>query len=482
MDVGPPPLLSVLQFEGVIIAALAVLFVATWLRSREPGTALLALGFAVTALWYLNGDRIAYVGPNIDSDQQRIWSSLIAIGVLLISLGVVRYLGTPRGRRRWALVPFMLPALLTLIAVALTAEVPRRIFHVGVLLPYAGAALLAFRRSTQNRGDGHVLLGLALLAPPVTPYLLLAAGLPATQLKYFAGVSVVLFGMILLTVSLLRRQRVLDAEVHRRSAAEDELRHANTRLEARVDERTAHLHELVQGLETFNRSVSHDLRGPLGGMAQLARMATEAMERGDPSVARRALPAISSQCDASARLVSTMLELARLDGQQARPEPLCLQDLVQSAFDEVMLGLPARRRPELHCAPMPQVMADPRLLRPALVNLIGNAAKFSREAAHPRIDVDGTVNGRDLTVWVRDNGVGLAPEVAERIFEPFYQAHGARFEGHGLGLSIVRRAVQALGGRAWAEPRAEGGASLCFTLPDAVMADARGLDTPAVAA
>ncbi len=328
-----------------------------------------------------------------------------------------------------------------------------------------------------------MLLGLALLAPAVTPYLLLAAGLPATQLKYFAGVSVVLFGMVLLTVSLLRRQRVLDAEVHRRSAAEDELRHANTRLEARVAERTAHLHELAQGLETFNRCVSHDLRGPLGGMAQLARMATEAMERGDPSVARRALPMISSQCDASSRLVTTMLDLARLGEQQASPEPLYVADLVQSAFDEVMLGLPATGpRPELHCAPMPQVMSDPRLLRPALVNLIGNAAKFSREAAHPRIDVDGTVHGRDLVLCVRDNGVGLSPEVAERIFEPFYQAHGARFEGHGLGLSIVRRAVQALGGRAWAEPRAEGGASLCFSLPGAVLADTLSHGNSAVAA
>ncbi len=101
----------------------------------------------------LNGDRIAYVGPNIDSDQQRTWSSLIAVGVLLISLGVVRYLGVPRGRRRWALAPFLLPAVITLIAVMLTPDVPRRAFHIAILLPYAGAALLAFRRSTQYPGD-----------------------------------------------------------------------------------------------------------------------------------------------------------------------------------------------------------------------------------------------------------------------------------------------------------------------------------------
>jgi signal transduction histidine kinase len=70
---------------------------------------------------------------------------------------------------------------------------------------------------------------------------------------------------------------------------------------------------------------------------------------------------------------------------------------------------------------------------------------------------------------VRDNGVGLPPGAAERIFEPFAQAHGPRFEGHGLGLSIVRRAVQAMGGRTWAERPPQGGAALCFTLPGAVI-------------
>ncbi|MBI5720362.1 MAG: HAMP domain-containing histidine kinase [Burkholderiales bacterium] len=470
MDASPPPLLSVLQFEGVVIAALAVMFAATWRRSREEGTPLLALGFALTALWYLNGDRIAYVGPNIDSDQQRVWSSLIGLAALLISLGVIRYLGVPRGRRRWWLAPFLLPSVLTLIAVALTPEVPRRLFHVGVLLPYAGAAALAFRRSVQYPGDRHLLLGIVLLVPPLTPYILLAAGLPPTQLKYFAGACVVLFGLALLVISLLRRQRALDAEVLRRAAAEEQLREANTRLEARVDERTVHLRELIQGLESFNRSVSHDLRGPLGGMSNLARLANEALARGDASMAQRALPAIATQCEASARFVGTMLELARLGDLPLRPQPLCPAELVQSAFDEVMLGAPPGPRPALHCAELPEVNTDPRLLRPVLVNLIGNAVKFSRRAAQPRIEIEGRSAGSDLTLCVRDNGVGLSAAQAQHIFEPFYRAHGELYEGHGLGLSIVRRAVQALGGRVWAEPPTQDapGAVLCFTLPGAV--------------
>ena len=482
MDFGPPPSLTVLQFQGVVITGLSILFAFIWHRSREAGARMLAIGFAVGAPWYLNADGIAYAGPNIDTAQQRLWSAVILAAVMIVSLGVVQYLGAPRGRRRLLLAAFWAPGPLLLIGLALSPEIPGRIFHFGTMLPYLGAALLALRRGQQHPGDGHVLLGLALLATALSPYLLLAIGLPAPQLKYYAGTTVVLFGMTLLTISLLRRQRALNTEVQLRARAEAGLRDANSWLETRVEERTAHLRELIGGLESFNRSVSHDLRGPLGGMATLAGMAADALARGDATVAERALPVIARQCDASVDLVATMLELARLGDLKLKREQVCLTDLIQAAFDEVMLGLPAGERPELHCAPMPALQADPRLLRPILVNLIGNAVKFSRQASRPRLDIDAAVHGREISICVRDNGVGLTPEIAERIFNPFYRAHAERFEGHGLGLSIVRRAVQILGGRAWAEPRPEGGAALCFTVPDAVADEATPQSAATVAA
>jgi signal transduction histidine kinase len=480
--ISDQPLLTVVQFEGAMIAALAALFAAIWMRSREAGANVLAWGFAVTALWYLTSDAMGVSGPTIDSARMRLWGGLILVGVMLVNLGVVLYLGAPHGRWRVLLSLLWVPPLLLLFAIAVTPDVPRRLFHVGGLMPYVGATLLAFRRARQHPGDGHVLLGCALLMLALTPFVLLAFGLPAVQLKYFAGAAVVLFGMALLTISFLRRQRALETEVSLRSKAQRELREANVRLEERVLERTAHLNELIGGLEEFNRSVSHDLRGPLGGMATLARMAADALARGDLAMAQRALPVIATQCDDSVNLVVTMLDLARLSDPVLRPEPIRLDGLIQAAFDEVTLGMPDKGRPGFRCGPMPTVMADPRLLRPVLVNLIGNAVKFSREAARPLIEVDATVRDRDLVVCVRDNGVGLSAEVAERIFDPFFRAHGARFDGHGLGLSIVRRAVQAMKGRAWAEPRPQGGAALCFTLPGAVVAEAGRPSEPALTA
>jgi signal transduction histidine kinase len=186
-------------------------------------------------------------------------------------------------------------------------------------------------------------------------------------------------------------------------------------------------------------------------MSTLACMAADALARGVASMAERALPVIARQCDASVDLAATMLELARLGDLKLKPEHVCMSELIQAAFDEVMLGLPAGERPELHCAPMPALQADPRLLRPILVNLIGNAVKFSRHASRPRVEIDAAVHGLEISICVRDNGVGLAPEIAERIFAPFYRAHAEHFEGDGLGLSIVSS-----GGRSDAAERGNG--------------------------
>ena len=476
MPGSPAQVFSVAGVEAIVIGAMAVLYLAIWRRTREPGMPWLAAGFALAAAWYGYSDRIPFTGPHLETAVQRIGALAIGSAVVLITIGVAQYLGMPRGRLKLLVMACWACAVATIAVAVLTPWMTHRVFHVGVLMAYVGVAAVAFRRASQRPGDGHLLLGLALMSLPITPFLMVAAGLPPTQLKYFAGISVALFGMLLLTVSLLRRQRWLGVEIERRSQAETELREVNVRLEARVQERTAHLHELIHGLEAFNRSVSHDLRGPLGGMSSLARLAADALQRGDDAVARRALPLIATQCETSVEMVNTMLELARLGDTPVQREPVCLSQVARSAFDEVMLSHAGRSAPALSFGELPLVMADQRLMRAVFVNLLGNAVKFSRDTAAPRIELRAEVAGRDVTLFVDDNGVGFDAGVAERLFEPFYRAHAARFEGHGLGLSIVRRAVEAMGGTVRARASAMGGASIQIVLRDALAAPARDAD------
>ena len=443
------------------------MFLAVWLRTHEAGMSVLAMGFALAAAWYFKSDGLVYTGPDIDTPELRLWSIVIGGSVLLIAFGVTLYLGRPKSWLRALVYGCMVPSLVTLSLLASGRTVSHGSFHIVGLLPYFGPALLAFRRAHQAPGEGHALLGLALLVLPVLPFALTAGGVDPLDLKYYAGLAAGLFGTAVLVVSLLRRQRALGIEIERRAAADAMLRDANAALEHRVRERTAHLHELIGGLEAFNRGVSHDLRGPLGGMSQLARMAADAMERGDDSLARRSLPMIASQCDASVRMVNAMLALARLGDATVQRSRVCLAELARSAYEETMLSAPGTRVPELHCGPMPAIRADANLLRVIFVNLMGNAAKFSRESAAPRIEIESRVEGRDVTVVVRDNGIGFDAEVAARLFDPFFRGHDARFEGHGLGLSVVRRAVEAMGGQVRARRAATGGAEIAFTLPGA---------------
>jgi len=275
------------------------------------------------------------------------------------------------------------------------------------------------------------------------------------------------FGITLLTVSLLRRRRALEAEVERRSVAETALHDVNHNLEATVAARTAELEELVAGLEGFNRSVSHDLRGPLGGIAGLARLASDAVGHGDLAMVQRSLTAIAAQADTSTKLIGALLQLAHVGDAKLSRRTVALEDLTRDVIAQLRLGQAGATTAQWVIGNLPEVEADADLLRPVLVNLIGNAVKFARDAHPPIVRIDASVGAEEVTVHVSDNGVGFPPEAAPQLFQPFMRLHGRRFEGHGIGLSIVRRAVERHGGRVWAESRPDEGAAFHFTLPKA---------------
>lgn len=460
----------------MLLGVLALIYAGLWVRDRERGMLWLAVGLALVASWYFNSERIGFPGPAMDTEPLRVWGVVLGVAILSINIGVVRYLGPPTGWSRGVVYVFFVPIAVLMIGLVLGPDVPRRAYHIGGLAPYVGTAILALIRHRDEPDAGHLVLAVVLLLLPAIPLLMLAAGVDPRLLRHFAAVPVIVFAMLLLTVSLLRRRKALEAEVARRIEAERALLEVNSQLEQRVEQRTADLREIVAGLESFNRAISHDLRGPLGGIAELARRANEKLQAGDSELALRALPAISRQAETSTRLVSTLLNLARLSDRRTNPQPVVLPDLVNLAYDEVKLARAGRETPPLHRGAMPRrVRIDPDLVRPVLVNLIGNAAKFSCGSATPRIEVDGHWEHNDLVVSVRDNGIGFDPSDAESIFKPFKRLEAERFEGHGLGLSIVRRAIESCNGSVWATARHGEGATFSFRIPDAQLDESQSV-------
>ena len=259
---------------------------------------------------------------------------------------------------------------------------------------------------------------------------------------------------------------LLQIEVDERKRIAQDLIVANESLEQRVLQRTAELHAVIDGLESFNRSVSHDLRGPLGGIAGAARMAQQFVANHEPERAIKFLQVIATQAETTGQLVDALLARARARDATLHRQPVDMNALA----GEVLASLTPATAP----APLPVVVeplaaihADRKLVRQVLVNLIGNALKFSARATPPqvRVGMASAMQGEPL-FYVRDNGVGFDAHKAQQLFKPFHRLHDARFEGSGVGLSIVQRICERHGGTVWADSAPGQGATFYFSFGD----------------
>jgi signal transduction histidine kinase len=464
---------SIQPYSGTDLVALVLAIAALHCltirrRDQEPGMGWIAAGMAAMAGW-VGANRLHLPsGPELNPSP---WYYLMCGGMACITIGLVDYLAVPPRRRRWTLTLAIAPAAAFSVLVAwvgLTgAIVPRAWVHGLTAIVYITLAATAVQAARREPGAGHAWVGATLLLVPGLVLVLAATGADPVALRYWAVLPVMLVGLTLPTVSVMRRQRALRAEVARRAAAEQALNHLNATLESKVNERTADLHSMVAGLESFNRSVSHDLQGPLGGIAGLARLAAQTLEQGDVAMAQRALPAIAQQAETSASLVVSLLELASVGEANLALQPVDPAAMACEVIDQFKLQPGGASLPRFVLKALPMVEADPSLLRAVLTNLIGNAVKFTRERADGQVEIAAEALNGQVCLQVRDNGVGFDAAASTALFAPFHRQHGAGYDGHGIGLSIVRRAVERHGGTVWAESRPGQGACFSFTLPAA---------------
>ena len=218
--------------------------------------------------------------------------------------------------------------------------------------------------------------------------------------------------------------------------------------------------------ENFLGALSHELRTPvttiLGGTKVLRH------REHLPAETRRELYAdIEAESERLYRLVEDMMMLARFErshGDGVADEPLLLQRLLPELVVAERAGWPGR---EFVLRVQPDLMTvrgDRTYVDQVVRNLLGNAAKYSR--AGSAIEIEAESASDEVIVRVLDRGPGFAPAEAERLFEPYYRSPevvGVAI-GAGIGLSVCRRLVEAMGGRIWARPRAGGGSEFGFTL------------------
>ena len=229
--------------------------------------------------------------------------------------------------------------------------------------------------------------------------------------------------------------------------ARHDLERANQALEQRVRERTQKLQETVSELEAFSYSVSHDLRAPLRSMEGYAHALVS--DYGDKLDSRGKL-FLSKISAAAARLdllVQDVLSYSRVAKGEINLQDVSLGRLMQEAVE----AYPQFRENGSITVqgPLPTVRAHPAYLMQCISNLLGNALKFVRPGVRPVVTIHAQEepDADNVKIWVEDNGIGIAPEHFQQIFQIFGRVHSSKqFEGTGIGLAIVRKAVERMGG------------------------------------
>jgi signal transduction histidine kinase len=203
--------------------------------------------------------------------------------------------------------------------------------------------------------------------------------------------------------------------------------------------------------------VAHDLREPVANMALLVRTLEQ---RADQPPRADVLQMLREGIGRAQELVEAVLAYARLG--ELRSEPVALGDVMSAVAEDLRPNL-TEAVATLSVGDLPEVEGDPLQLRRLLQNLVGNAIKF-RGAQPPRVEVSALRDSAEWVVTVRDNGVGVDPDQATRIFGMFSRVD-PKADGVGIGLAICRRVVEAHGGRIWVEPANGGGSAFRFTMP-----------------
>lgn len=255
-------------------------------------------------------------------------------------------------------------------------------------------------------------------------------------------------------------------DISERKRAAQAINQLNQELEQRVEQRTHELAAANRELETFTYSVSHDLKAPLRGIDGYSRLLIEDHSTQLDEEGQLFLHRVRDGVAQMSQLIEDLLAYSRMERRPLQGSAVDVRRLVESTIDSRSREI-AEHGATVKVTLKPLIaLADPEGLDIVFRNLIDNALKFSRDSTPPVIEITGRANNETIIVEVRDNGIGFDMRFHERIFNIFQRLQRAEdYPGTGVGLAIVRRAVERMGGRVWASSTPGKGATFVVELP-----------------
>jgi PAS domain S-box-containing protein len=226
----------------------------------------------------------------------------------------------------------------------------------------------------------------------------------------------------------------------------DDQKRAEEKLEKAVAERTASLSEAIAQMEEFSYTVSHDLRAPLRGMQAYAEALTQDFGASLPTEAAGYLNRIVANATRLDKMILDVLTFSRVARADIRLEPVDLYRLVSHIIEQY----PGMQPPQaqIRIDRLSPVLGHEPSLTQAIANLLNNAVKFIPPKVMPEVHVWTQDSASQVRLVVQDNGIGVAPKYQHRLFRMFERVHsGVKYEGTGVGLAIIRKAVERMGGR-----------------------------------
>jgi PAS domain S-box-containing protein len=259
----------------------------------------------------------------------------------------------------------------------------------------------------------------------------------------------------------ITEQKCLEQEL--RAAREELQRRANV-LEEAVDERTAELGRSIKSLEDLNYTMAHDLRAPIRAMKAFSTALLEdvPLDRTGKEYAER----IDRAADRMDELVNDLLEYGELTHREFSIGPVALKAQIEKALAQLADEI-QRARAEIQVQePLPTILGNERLISQVLTNLLSNALKFVTPGVLPKVFVHAEIRDSMARLWIDDNGIGVPGIYKEKIFGVFQRLHTTEeFPGTGVGLAIVRRAAERMGGTVGVESAPREGSKFWIELP-----------------